>query len=304
MKNLDKYKGVFPAFYACYDDQGQISSERIQKLVQYFIDKGIKGLYIGGSSGECIYQTVEERKFVLEEVMKVAKNKLTIIAHVGAPSTAASVVLAKHAAEIGVDALSSIPPYYFVLSDQGVEDYWKEIVLATDLDFFIYNIPGCTNYNLPKTVYQNLLKLPQVIGVKNSSMPSLDIITKKMYADKEVIVFNGPDEQYIGGRIMGADGGIGGTYGVMPELFLKLEELFVQGDIQRAQELQIDINSIIFDLFAFSGHMYSVIKAVLKLKGMNIGTGRLPLPPVDPKDMSNIEVLSKKIDATIAKYVK
>lgn len=301
---LNKYKGIFPAFYACYDDKGNISPERIHNLVEFYISKGIKGLYVGGSSGECIYQTLDERKLVLQEVMKTAQNRLIIIAHVGMPNTRDSIILAKHAKECGVDALSSIPPIYFPLSDQSVEEYWRSIATATDLDFFIYNIPQLTHYSLSKQVYQNLLNYPQIVGVKNSSMPVLDIITQKMYATKEVIVFNGPDEQYLGGRIMGADGGIGGTYGVMPELYLKLEELFVSGNLLEAQKLQMTINEIIFELCGFSAHVYSVIKAVLKLKGINIGTGRAPLMPVDASDSDKIQKLSEKIEYIISKFNK
>ena len=234
--------------------------------------------------------------------MKVAKGKMTIIAHIGAPNTRDSVMLAKHAKGCGVDALSSIPPIYFPLSDKSVEAYWTAMATATDLDFFIYNIPQLTNYNLSPTVYKNLLKLPQVVGVKNSSMAVLDIMTKKMMADKEVIVFNGPDEQYIGGRMMGADGGIGGTYGAMPELYLKLEEFYAAGEAKKAQELQMILNDFITELCSFSGHMYSVIKEVLKLRGVNIGTGRPPLLPVDPADMGKVKELNQKIEVAIKKY--
>lgn len=70
MRNLDKYKGVIPAFYACYDKEGNISPEGVQALTKYFIEKGVKGVYVNGSSGECIYQSVEDKKIVLENVMK------------------------------------------------------------------------------------------------------------------------------------------------------------------------------------------------------------------------------------------
>lgn len=302
MSQLSKYRGVFPAFYACYDDKGDISPERTQNLVNFYLSKGVKGLYVGGSSGECIYQTIEERKLVLESVMKAAKGKMTIIAHIGCPSTRHSVELAKHAEKCGVDALSSIPPIYFTLSDASVEKYWEEMATATKLDFFIYNIPQTTNYNLPSSVYKNLLKLPQVVGVKNSSPVTLDIMKRKMEASKEVIVFNGPDEQYISGRIMGADGGIGGTYGIMPELYLKLEELYVNKDIQKAQELQMLLNEFIIVLVSGKAHLYSYAKAVLKLRGIDVGTARPPLHPVTPEDQPKIEALYRNIEAAIKKY--
>ena len=72
MRNLEKYKGVIPAFYACYDNEGNVSPEGVQALTKYFVEKGVKGVYVNGSSGECIYQSVEDRKIILENVMKAA----------------------------------------------------------------------------------------------------------------------------------------------------------------------------------------------------------------------------------------
>ena len=120
MKDFSKYQGIIPAFYACYDAEGAISPKAVRELTQYFIDKGVKGLYVGGSSGECIYHSVEERKLVLENVMAVAKGKLTIIAHVACNNTADSRVLAAHAESLGVDAIASIPPIYFHLPDHAI----------------------------------------------------------------------------------------------------------------------------------------------------------------------------------------
>ncbi len=302
MSKLDKYRGVFPAFYACYDDKGDLSPERISDYVEFLLARGIKGLYVGGSSGECIYHTLEERKTVLKAVSDAAKKRLVLIAHIGCPNTRDSVILAKYAKECGYDALSSIPPIYFPLSDASVEAYWTAMATATDLDFFIYNIPQLTNYNLSVSVYQNMLKLPQVVGVKNSSMPVLDILTKKLLAQKEIVVFNGPDEQYIGGRIMGADGGIGGTYGVMPELYLKLEDIYKNKDHELALELQIELNKMIGLLCSLSGHMYAVIKEVLKIRGVNIGTVREPLKSVDSADLPAVREIASRIDILIKKY--
>ena len=96
MKDLSKYEGVFPAFYACYDDAGNVSVEGTRALTRYYIEKGVNGLYVGGSSGECIYQSVAERKLVLETVMEEAKGKLVIIAHVACNNTKDSQELAAH----------------------------------------------------------------------------------------------------------------------------------------------------------------------------------------------------------------
>ena len=75
MKDITKYQGIIPAFYACYDDNGEISPERVEALTRHLIAKGVKGVYVGGSSGECIYQSVADRKLVLEHVMKAAERE-------------------------------------------------------------------------------------------------------------------------------------------------------------------------------------------------------------------------------------
>ena len=105
MRDISKYRGIIPAFYACYDDKGDISEERTKAWAKYMLDAGVKGLYVCGSSGECIYQGVEDRKRTLQAVMDAVGGKLTVIAHVACNNTADSVVLAKHAQSLGVDAI-------------------------------------------------------------------------------------------------------------------------------------------------------------------------------------------------------
>lgn len=301
---LEKFKGVFPALYACYDDTGEISRERTMSLCNYLYEKGVKGLYVGGSSGECIYQSLEERKATLKYASEAVKGKLTLIAHVGAPSTRESKILAIYAAELGYDGLSAIPPIYFKLPESSIYNYWTEIIDSTDLPFFIYNIPQTTGYSLSLDLFKKILANKKVKGVKNSSMPVLDIERFKRAGGDDIIVFNGPDEQYVAGRLMGADGGIGGTYGVMPELFLKAEEFVTSGSFKNARAIQSDINDIIIALTSLNGSMYSVIKEILKLKGMNLGSVRAPLEGVSGEDLNKVKDIKGLIDSTILKWKK
>ena len=297
MKDLKKYEGVIPAFYACYDDQGEISPQRVRALVEYFLVKGVQGLYVNGSSGECIYQSVADRKLILEEVMAVAKGKLTIIAHVACNNTKDSVELARHAESLGVDAIATIPPIYFRLPEYSIAQYWNDIsAAAPHTDFVIYNIPQLAGVALTPSLYKEMLKNERVIGVKNSSMPVQDIQIFAALGGEDHLVFNGPDEQFLGGRLMGARAGIGGTYGAMPELFLKLNQLIADKELERAKELQFTINTIIGKLTAAHGNMYSVIKEVLKInESLNIGSVRAPLTPVTDTDRPIVEEAARLI---------
>lgn len=305
MRNLDKYKGVIPAFYACYDEKGEISPAGVQRLAQYFIDKGVKGVYVNGSSGECIYQSVEDKKIVLENVMKVAKGKLTVIAHVACNNTKDSMELAAHAESLGVDAIASIPPIYFRLPDHAIAKYWNDISSAApNTDFVIYNIPQLAGVALSTNLFAEMRKNPRVIGVKNSSMPVQDIQMFKADAGDDYIIFNGPDEQFISGRVIGAEAGIGGTYGVMPELFLKMDELVRAGKLEAAMPIQYAANSIIYKMCSAHGNMYAVIKAILKLnEGFDIGSVRAPLAELTTEDMKIVEEAAQMIKDAKGKYL-
>ncbi|MDD4850540.1 MAG: dihydrodipicolinate synthase family protein [Gemmiger sp.] len=304
MSDLTRFHGVLPAFYACYDEKGNISPERVRALTRYLVDAGVKGTYVCGSSGECIYQSKEERKLVLENVMAEAKGRLTVIAHVACNNTADSMELAAHAESLGVDAIASIPPIYFHLPEYGIAKYWNDISSAAPhTDFIIYNIPQLAGVALSVDLFKEMRKNPRVIGVKNSSMPVQDIQMFKDAGGENSIVFNGPDEQFISGRMMGAQGAIGGTFAVMPKLFLAANEAFCGGDFAKAQKIQYDIDRIIYAMCACKGNLYAVMKEILRKNNhLDIGSVRAPLTPLCEGDMPQVERCAKMICDAMKKY--
>ena len=307
MKDINKYHGVIPAFYACYDKNGAISVEGVKALARHLIAKGVKGLYVGGSSGECIYQSVAERKTVLEAVMSEAKGKITVIAHVACNNTADSVELAAHAEQCGVDAIAAIPPIYFHLPNYAIADYWNAMsAAAPNTEFVIYNIPQLAGTALTMPLLAEMLKNPNVVAVKNSSMPVQDI---QMFKDAGIAargkdgfaVFNGPDEQFVSGRVMGADGGIGGTYAVMPELFLKMNELLGKGDIATARHVQYLADRIIYKMCEAHGNLYAVQKEILRrMYGLELGGVRPPLPGLTEADDAVVVAAQTMIESALA----
>ena len=157
------------------------------------------------------------------------------------------------------------------------------MVEATNLDFIIYNIPQTTGYNLSVSLFERMIAHPRVIGVKNSSMPVLDIEQFKAHGGKDCVIFNGPDEQFVAGRLMGADAGIGGTYGAMPEI-------------------QVAINDIIMSMCSVKGNLYAVIKGIIRLNGLDIGSVRAPLEEVERLEQDKVKAIWEKINTAIAKF--
>ena len=301
MKDLSKYQGIFPAFYACYDHDGKVSAPAVQALAKYLLDKGVKGLYVGGSSGECIYQSVAERKQTLESVMEVVKGKLTVIAHVACNNTADSRELAAHAESLGVDAVAAIPPIYFHLPPSAIAKYWNDISdAAPNTDFIIYNIPQLAGVALTVPLLQEMLKNPRVVGVKNSSMPVQDI---QMWRDEGAVVFNGPDEQLLSGLAAGAAGGIGGTYAAMPELYMEIVKCFQTGQLEKGREIQNECCRIIYKMCSAQGNMYAVIKEIIRLQGgPDVGGVRAPLLNLMESDRAVTAQAAQMIADAIAKY--
>ena len=299
----EKFTGVFPAFYACYEDNGEISRERASKLAEFYQQLGIPGLYVTGSSGECVFHTVEERKATLEAVMEAVGGKMTVIAHIAAPATRDSIELARHAEKLGVDAIALVPGFYYGLKVPVVRKYWGDVLDATDdVPMFIYNIPGTTNgFNLPVDLLTDMLQTGRVACVKISSGAVQDILRFRLAGGEDLAIFNGPDEQYFAGRMMGASGGIGGTYGYMPELFLKLEELIRNKDMDRAAALQKEISALIYETVK-TGSLYAAAKEVLRLRGLEAGDVRAPFLSLDENGKAIVRNVYQKIQEVLARY--
>lgn len=298
MRNIEKFKGVFVALNAIYDENDNVNIEAIKQLCKIYESKGVKGVYVCGSTGEGFLLSTQERKEIAKAVKEAVSDSFTVIVHVGCASTKESIELAKHCESIGVDAVSAVPSVYYRLPSASVEKHWNGIINSTDLPFIIYNIPQLTGFNLPLDLFERMAKNPKVYGIKNSEEPVYNMERFRTIAGEDFVIFNGSDEQFLGGRLMGANAGIGGTYGTMPELFVKLDEYINDIEIDKAKELQFKINDVIFDLLSLPS-LYGAAKQVIKLRfGVDAGQPRSPFLSVECDE--KVVNIAEKIN----KYVK
>ena len=235
--------------------------------------------WVSANTGEAFLLDTEERMLVAETVVNEVGKDMNIIVHVGCPDTRHSCILAAHTEKIGAAATSAVPCVYYRPSKESVYQHWTKITEAADLPFFIYNIPQLTGFNLSMNLFNRMLENERVAGVKCSSDPAQDILRFKHAGGKDFIVFNGPDEQFVAGRLLGADAGIGGTYGAMPELYLKMDELIYRHEWEKAAELQEIVTPLIYRLCSFPS-MHGAVKGIITLDGCPMGDPRLPFLPV------------------------
>ena len=286
MKN-QKLCGILPALMTAFTDDG-IDCAKVARHTKYLADAGVHGLYVGGSSGEMILMTEDERKTLLETVIESVGDRLTIIAHVGTTSTRGTLELARHAEAIGADALSSVTPLYYRYGFREVKHYYERLAAQTSLPVIIYNIPALTGTTLTTAQLEEILSIPNVGGMKFTASDFFQLERiRAAFPDK--VFYNGSDEMLCSGLAAGADGGIGSTYNFMPKTILAIYNAFRANDAATALTYQAKANAAI--AMVLKHGVLPSSKMILKLRGMDYGECREPFMPVGPEAIEELRAL-------------
>lgn len=283
MKNLT---GIFPALPTPFTKDDRINEKALETLININIEKGVNGFYVCGSTAEAFLLTLEERKHILEIVKQTVGGKAAIIAHIGCISTSQAIELAKHAEKLGVDAISSIAPFYFKFSFDEIKNYYYSIIDRVNLPMIIYNFPGVSGVSFTDDTIGEFMHNERFIGIKHTSS-DFYMLERVKYNFKNKIVLNGFDEMFLAGLSMGADGGIGSTYNFMAEKFITIKKYFEQGDIQKAQRIQNDANTIIKELLKIG--VIPGVKEILNLIGVDFGYCREPFRKVTVEESQSLK---------------
>ena len=288
-------KGIMPALMTGFtDDHKDISPERIRTLVRFLIRKGVNGLYVGGSSGEMLLCSTDERMKLLETVIsetKAADRKVTVIAHVGCNSTRDTILLSKHAEKAGADALSSVTPLYFAYGFPEVYQFYKDIASATSLPVIIYNVPARTGMTLNLDQLHTLLTIPNVAGMKFTAS-DFYMLERLVTTHPDKRFYNGSDEMLLSGLAAGADGGIGTTYNFQPQRMLSIYRLYKEGKMKEALEVQRKANEIIQSVLKYG--VMPACKEVMRIGGLDYGTCRPPYLPLTADQSEGLAKAAKE----------
>ncbi|WP_325079902.1 N-acetylneuraminate lyase [Klebsiella aerogenes] len=287
-------RGVMPALLTPFDAQQNIDRASLRRLVRFNIEQGVDGVYVGGSTGEAFVQSLSEREEVLEIVAEEAKGKMTLIAHVGCVSTAESQQLAAAAKRYGFDAVSAVTPFYYPFSFEEHCDHYRAIIDSADgIPMVVYNIPALSGVKLTLEQINQLVTLPGVGALKQTS-GDLYQMEQIRRAHPELVLYNGYDEIFASGLLAGADGGIGSTYNIMAWRYLGIVQALKEGDIAKAQQLQHECNKVI-DLLVKVG-VFRGLKTVLHyMDVLSVPLCRKPFAPVEDKFQAELKALAQQL---------
>lgn len=274
--NRIMFRGIMPALITPVNGDGSLREEVTRQLVRDLSATGITGFYILGSTGEGVATDRERRMEFAELVREARPEGISIIDHIGASDLATVKKLARHARRIGLDAISSVPPFFFSYDEQGVLDYYRAMSDESEgLPLIVYAAPMAGPL-LPVSTIEKMLDIPGFIGMKFTNSNYYLMSRYKKIDGGNINIFNGPDETCALGLMMGADGAIGSTYNIMPRTFVGIYNAVQAGDVREAMRLQHKADDLIEALLDYN--VVEAVKVALTLKGYDVGDVTPPLP--------------------------
>ena len=287
MKNYQRLKGLIAATFTPMFDNGEINLSVIDKYADLMASSGMTGVFVCGTTGESHSLTTIERKNILEQWVKVANGRFKVIAHVGSNSQFEAMELARHAAEVGADAIGAMAPCFFKPATvKDLVDFFAPIAKsAEELPFYFYNMPSMTGVCLPVATFLQEGKkvMPYLVGTKFTHNNLMEMGECLALNNGEFEVLHGYDEILISGLAFGAVAGVGSTYNYLPEVYLGILKAMEEKDLQKARELQMKSIDIVKVIIKYGGGVRGG-KAIMNLIGIECGPCRLPISPVSDDD--------------------
>jgi dihydrodipicolinate synthase/N-acetylneuraminate lyase len=284
--NFKIHHGVIPAMATPLQVDGRrVNRPALAALIDFLVDAGVAGLFIGGTTGEGILLDMAERMALHEWAITAVAGRVATLVHVGASTTAATLELAAHAATLNADALVAVTPFFYPLHDDALLSYYQAIAeVAPATPLFAYDIPQqAVNGISPALLLRLATAVPTLTGVKSSRLDAQIVRQLIDAAAGKVSVYAGNEAVALALLALGADGLISGLATAVPEPFVALTRAFAAGNIAEAQRQQQRINRMLALLPA--GARIGAIKQILRERGIDAGPA-VPPQPMPPPDWS------------------
>ena len=275
--NFQPLTGVVCPTVTPLKDNGDINPDMVKPLVDYLIDKGLRGIYPLGSTGEGPLMCLDERKAIAAATVDAVAGRRPVIIHTGAASTRETLELTRHAQSIGADAASVITPYYYRHSEAALEAHYLAILEAVpDFPVYLYNLPNFGNNTLSAALVTRLARsYENCVGLKDSSGDLQTMCAVNHLQDGRFNTAIGPDSLILAGLSMGLDCSVSGNSNHFPEIVVGIHDAFHAGDLKAAQKLQKQLKAA-SDVISAAGWL-TVVKGIMAQRGLPVGGVRPPM---------------------------
>jgi len=288
-------RGILPAIVTPIDEHERFQPDAFEQLVARLYGAGVHGLYVCGQTGEGMQLSTPQRKAAAEAAVRLSSPGKIVIVHAGAYTTSEAVELAQHAAAIGAHAVSALPPAgHYSFSE--IHEYYRLIAEASEAPLLIYYFPSFSTAIQTIEELETLCRIPNVAGLK---FTSADLFRLWAVRQTGATVFNGFDEMLAAGLLMGASGGIGSTYNLLPEHYVRLYGHAQEGRWDEARKQQDLINEFIRVILRFG--VNPSLKAILAWTKIDCGKCIAPrrvLTPIEEADLHS-QIKKTKLGAEL-----
>ena len=268
-------QGILPAAVTPLDADGKFAPAMFERLLERLHGAGVHGVYVCGTTGEGMLQPLAQRQSIVETAVACAPRGRHVVVHVGAASLEEALALSAHAAKAGAHAISSLPPLSGQFGFPEVLRFYEALARASDLPLLVYYFPDLSPSISSTEQLETLCSLPNVLGVK---FTDFDLYRMSLLTRPERCIFNGRDEVLAAGLLMGADGGIGTFYNLVPELFVRIYTEAQAGRWEEAGRAQGRVNELIRIALAYP--LFPAVKQILAWSGLDCGTCLPPRAPL------------------------
>jgi len=286
-------EGIVTAVITPIKNDFEVDGESVSPLVGFLVEKGVKGFFVLGTYGEGMLLSKGEREKMLEKVIEAAPSRASIIAHVGAADVETALELAKHAANLGVAAVSSVGPIYHKPGKTGLISYYSCLSRA-GVPVMVYNNKGRQGYNISPSDFESITReVPSVMGVKDTSY---DLEQLQNYVDmfgKTHYVAGAGDSLIAVAFLIGARAHVCGIANAFPEIPLAVYAAVKNRDVKKAVELQSVINRIRREFGKYGVETQVVLREILRLRGVDVGESPIPLRKLTGEEKLEIRRLSQ-----------
>jgi len=286
MRSELKLKGIITALVTPFSVNGEVDETALKELITFQLRSGVHGLFALGTTGMGPAMEPEERKQVAELIVQGVDGKIPVIVQVGDTNPKVIADLARHAEEVGADAVASLTPFYYQPDAEAVIEHYTRLTKQTSLPVLIYNIPRNTGNNVDGKLLHRLSRIPNVVGIKDSSRDFSQLQDFLRTVPEGFTVINGTDSYKFSALCAGVDAGVSAIANPVPELFVRMYEAYKSGDLKRGQELQERIHGL-------KGLMYNPPLApyleALKVRGLRSGFVRPPLRGMKAEEISSLK---------------
>ena len=285
---MSVFTGAGVALITPMHEDGSVNYDKLAEVIEYQIANHTDSIIICGTTGEAATLSTEEHIEVIKFCIEQVKHRIPVIAGTGSNCTSSAIELSREAQNVGADALLCVTPYYNKATQAGLVGHFKAVADSVKIPIILYNVPSRTGCNIkPETVAAICKEASNVVGIKEASGDLSQVAMLMSIMDGRLDLYSGNDDQIVPIMSLGGKGVISVLSNVALRQAHEIAADYLAGDAKSACRKQLEAIELIKALFCEVNPI--PVKHAMNLMGMEVGPLRMPLSPMEPKNLETLK---------------